>query len=178
MQLRQANPAAPNTEVLAASLKVMAAPGGLHGLYARVPEMEALSELRLLAVAMGDYRHSGISAERARNFLTQVTALNLDLLSGQMSEADRERPDGLGEIVNALYQFLLTRLGYESILDRLVDEVGRLSGVRDDDLHRWINPEMYGWWVGHGFLSVISRETGKIQEYEDFIRHFYACYHP
>lgn len=92
--------------------------------------IEALSELRLLAVAMGDYRHTGISAERARNFLTQVTALNLDLLSGQMSEADRERPDGLGEIVNSLYQFLLNRLGYESILDRLVDEVGRLLAQR------------------------------------------------
>lgn len=42
--------------------------------------IEALSELRLLAVAMGDYHHPGISAEQARNFLTQVTALNLDLL--------------------------------------------------------------------------------------------------
>jgi hypothetical protein len=92
--------------------------------------IEALSELRLLAVAMGDYRHPGISTERARNFLTQVTALNLDLLSGQMSEADRERPEGLGEIVNSLYQFLLSRLGYESILDRLVDEVGRLLAQR------------------------------------------------
>lgn len=63
-------------------------------------------------------------------------------------------------------------------LDRIYGEMGRLCGVRDDDLHRWINPEMYGWWVGHGFLSVISRETGKIHDYEDFIRHFYACYHP
>lgn len=51
--------------------------------------IEALSELRLLAVAMGDYLYPGISAEQARNFLTQVTALNLDQLSGQMSEADR-----------------------------------------------------------------------------------------
>lgn len=92
--------------------------------------IEALSELRLLAVAMGDYRHPGISAEQARNFLTQVTALNLDLLSGQMSEADRERPQGLGHIVNSLYQFLLNRLGYESILDSLVDEVRRLLAQR------------------------------------------------
>jgi len=92
--------------------------------------IEALSELRLLAVAMGDYRHPGISAEQARNFLTQVTALNLDLLSGQMSEADRERPQGLGQIVNSLYQFLLSRLGYESILDSLVDEVRRLLAQR------------------------------------------------
>ncbi|HDZ39059.1 MAG TPA: hypothetical protein ENH62_12355 [Marinobacter sp.] len=92
--------------------------------------IEALSELRLLAVAMGDYRHPGISAEQARNFLTQVTALNLDLLSGQMSEADRERPQGLGQIVNSLYQYLLGRLGYESILDSLVDEVRRLLAQR------------------------------------------------
>jgi len=92
--------------------------------------IEALSELRLLAVAMGDYLHPEISAEQARHFLTQVTALNLDLLSGQMSEADRERPQGLGEIVNSLYQFLLSRLGYESILDSLVDEVQRLLAQR------------------------------------------------
>ncbi len=92
--------------------------------------IEALSELRLLAVAMGEYLHPGMSAEQARNFLTQVTALNLDLLSGQMSEADRERPQGLGHIVNSLYQFLLNRLGYESILDSLVDEVRRLLAQR------------------------------------------------
>ncbi|PHQ26150.1 hypothetical protein CLH62_00645 [Marinobacter guineae] len=92
--------------------------------------IEALSELRLLAVAMGDYLHPGISAEQARHFLTQVTALNLDLLSGQMSEADRERPQGLGQIVNSLYQYLLNRLGYESILDSLVDEVQRLLAQR------------------------------------------------
>ncbi|MDL0429498.1 hypothetical protein QPM17_00030 [Marinobacter sp. TBZ242] len=92
--------------------------------------IEALSELRLLAVAMGDYLHPGISAEQARHFLTQVTALNLDLLSGQMSEADRERPQRLGQIVNSLYQFLLNRLGYESILDSLVGEVQRLLAQR------------------------------------------------
>ncbi|GGY67345.1 hypothetical protein GCM10007071_12930 [Marinobacter zhanjiangensis] len=162
----RSDPLAPNTRVLEAALDVMASPGGLDALYARVPAMEAkgvfansdwdqpailrpalavrtlrqgapayttieaLSELRLLAVAMGDYQHPGVSAEQARNFLTQVTALNLDLLSGQMSEADRERPQGLGQIVNSLYQFLLNRLGYESILDSLVDEVRRLLAQR------------------------------------------------
>lgn len=92
--------------------------------------IEILSELRLLAVAMGDYLHSGISAEQAKHFLTQVTALNLDLLSGQMSEADRERPQELGQIVNSLYQYLISRLGYESILDSLVNEVRRLLAQR------------------------------------------------
>ena len=97
---------------------------------AHLVTIEALSELRLLAVAMRDYFRRGISAERARNFLTQVMALNLDLLSGQMSEADRERPHGLGPIVLLLYQFLLARLGYESILDSLVNEVRRLLTQR------------------------------------------------
>lgn len=163
---RKTAPMASNRKVLEAALHLLAAPGGLDALYARVREMEAkgvftngdwgqpailrpaiavrtlrqgtpdftaieaLSELRLLAVAMGDYRHPGISAEQAKNFLTQVTALNLDLLSGQMSEADRERPQGLGQIVSSLYQYLLNRLGYESILDSLVNEVRRLLAQR------------------------------------------------
>lgn len=92
--------------------------------------IEALSELRLLAVAMGDYLHPEMSAEQARNLLTQITALNLDLLSGQMSEADRERPQGLGQIVSSLYLYLLNRLGYASILDSLVEEVERLLAQR------------------------------------------------
>lgn len=92
--------------------------------------IEALSELRLLAVATGDYFHPGISAEQAGRFLTQVMALNLDLLSGQMSEADRERPDGLSGIVQTLYQYLLDKLGYESILESLVGEVWRLLAQR------------------------------------------------
>ncbi len=92
--------------------------------------IEALSEIRLLAVASGDYFHPGISAEQAQRFLTQVMALNLDLLSGTLSEADRERPQGLGTIVQALYTFLLEHLGYESILDSLVDEVWRQLAQR------------------------------------------------
>ncbi|MCM0611346.1 hypothetical protein KFJ24_02510 [Marinobacter sediminum] len=88
--------------------------------------VEAISEIRMLAVARGDYFHPGISAEQARHFLTQVMALNLDLLSGQLTEADRERPKQLGVIVLQLYQYLISHLGYESLLDSLVAEVWRL----------------------------------------------------
>lgn len=88
--------------------------------------VEAISELRMLAVSRRDYFHPGISAEQARNFLTQVMALNLDLLSGQLTEADRERPQQLGYIVQELYQYLISHLGYESLLDCLVAEVWRL----------------------------------------------------
>lgn len=88
--------------------------------------VESLSELRMLAVTRGDYFHPGISAEQARHFLTQVMALNLDLLSGQLTEADRERPKQLGAIVLELYRYLVSHLGYESLLDSLVAEVWRL----------------------------------------------------
>jgi hypothetical protein len=88
--------------------------------------VEAISELRMLAVTRGDYFHPGISAEQARHFLTQVMALNLDLLSGQLTEADRERPKQLGFIVQKLYRYLIFHLGYESLLDSLVAEVWRL----------------------------------------------------
>lgn len=90
--------------------------------------VEAISELRLLAVVRGDYFHPGISSEQARNFLTQVMALNLDLLSDVLTEADRERPKQLGTIVQGLYQYLVIHLGYESLLDSLVAEVWRLLG--------------------------------------------------
>lgn len=92
--------------------------------------IEALSELRLLAVVRGDFFHHGITAERARNFLTQVMALNLDLLSGTLSEADRERPDSLGVAVQSLYHYQLEHMGYESILDSLVAEVWRILAQR------------------------------------------------
>ncbi|MDL0431785.1 hypothetical protein QPM17_11640 [Marinobacter sp. TBZ242] len=88
--------------------------------------VEAISEIRLLAVVRGDYFHPGISSEQARHFLTQVMALNLDLLSGTLTEADRERPKQLGTIVEGLYQYLISHLGYESLLDSLVAEVWRL----------------------------------------------------
>ncbi|GAB3679607.1 hypothetical protein [Salinisphaera aquimarina] len=104
-----------------------------YSLRAGAPEMtaiEALSELRLLAVAKGDYVHPGISAERARRFITQVMALNLDLLSDTLNEADRERPRQMGLAVQRLYRFQLEHMGYESILDSLVDEVWRILAQR------------------------------------------------
>lgn len=92
--------------------------------------IEALNEIRLLAVAKGDVFHPGISAEQAQRFLNQVMAFNLDLLSATLSEADRERPQALSEIVHSLYRYLLDSLGYENILESLVGEVSRLLTQR------------------------------------------------
>ncbi|MGG3466082.1 hypothetical protein ABES02_00635 [Neobacillus pocheonensis] len=50
---------------------------------------EALSELRILAIARGDYVHPEMSAFEATEFLTKVMALNLDLLLMRETEENR-----------------------------------------------------------------------------------------
>lgn len=99
-----------------------------------ITTIEALSQLRLLAVAVGDYEHPRITRRRAHQFMTQVMALNLDLMGGRLGESDRERAHGLGEAVAALYAFELATMGYESILDSLVREVWRILDQRPIDI--------------------------------------------
>jgi len=49
---------------------------------------------------------------------------------------------------------------------------------RGDDPHRWINPELHGWWVGRDFLIAVDVATGKLTNYDQFIHRFYQSYHP
>ncbi|SFT90569.1 hypothetical protein [Halomonas saccharevitans] len=92
--------------------------------------VESLSQVRLLAVASGDFSHPSISAEHAHHFLAQVMAMNLDLVVSDLQESDRLRPDGLGIVVQNLYHFLLRHLGYENLLEHLVAEVWRVLAQR------------------------------------------------
>ncbi|MFO7994840.1 MAG: hypothetical protein R6U69_11895 [Marinobacter sp.] len=93
--------------------------------------VECLSQVRLLAVAKGDYIHPSISAEHAHHFLAQVMAMNLDLVvSDDLHESDRLRPDQLGHGVQNLYHYLLQHLGYEDLLEHLVTEVWRILEQR------------------------------------------------
>ncbi len=63
-------------------------------------------------------------------------------------------------------------------LDRIYHAMGELCANRGDDPHRWINPEFHGWWVGRGFMLAVDLDTGKLKDYETFVRDFYAYYHP
>ena len=58
--------------------------------------LEATSELRLVAIAAGEHTRPDMTADDARRFLSQVLALNLDLLLAPMSEADRTPAAGIG----------------------------------------------------------------------------------
>ncbi len=92
--------------------------------------IEALSELRLLAVAKGDYLHPLVSAEQAHHYLTQVMALNLWLLFGTPSEAERETQGRLAQLPRHLFQHLANRIGYEHIIDKLIEEIWRILQQR------------------------------------------------
>ncbi|MEQ9568457.1 MAG: hypothetical protein RLN85_22035, partial [Pseudomonadales bacterium] len=87
--------------------------------------IEIISELRLLAVAQGDYQHPLISAEQAHHFLTQVLAVNLALLFNPPGEAEREQMGRLAELPHRLLSHLANSIGYEHVIDQLVDEIWR-----------------------------------------------------
>lgn len=63
-------------------------------------------------------------------------------------------------------------------LDRVYAEMGRRVADRPEDPHRWINPELHGWWVGREFHIAVDIMTGKLHEYDQFIRDFHLAYHP
>lgn len=63
-------------------------------------------------------------------------------------------------------------------LDRIYAEMGRRVADRAEDPHRWINPELHGWWVGREFHIAVDIATGKLTEYGTFIRDFHLAYHP
>lgn len=63
-------------------------------------------------------------------------------------------------------------------LDRIYLEMGRQCQSRGGDPHRWVNPEFHGWWVGREFNLAVDVATGKLADYEQFVRHFYTTYHP
>ncbi|AVI62867.1 hypothetical protein [Halomonas sp. GFAJ-1] len=105
-------------------------PFALKSADANVVVIEALSELRLLAVAKGDYLHSLVSQEHAHHYLTQVMAINLWLLFNAPSEAERETQGRLANIPRQLFQHLAERIGYEHVIDQLIDEIWRILKQR------------------------------------------------
>ena len=105
-------------------------PRALGGTDADTVLIEALSLLRLLAVAVGERAHPSVTAEHATHHLTQVLALNMTLLFGGASEAEREQPSRLTRIARGTVEHVAETLGYERVLPQLVDEIWRILGQR------------------------------------------------
>ncbi|EDM48375.1 hypothetical protein [Marinobacter algicola] len=91
--------------------------------------IEALSELRLLAVARGQYLHESMSAEQAHHYLTQVLAINLNMLFGETGEAEREQGK-LALVSRAVVKHVATQIGYEHVIDQLIEEIWRILQQR------------------------------------------------
>ncbi len=141
---------------------------------ANVVVIEALSELRLLAVAKGDYSHPLISQEQAHHYLTQVMAINLWLLFNAPSEAERETQGRLANISRHLFQHLAERIGYEYVIDQLIDEIWRIlkqRPIQADAIKQMItqialcqaNPEIDLGASGHGADRLVSSLYGPTQ---------------
>ncbi|WP_373187393.1 hypothetical protein [Halopseudomonas sp.] len=153
--------------------------------------IEALSELRLLAVARGQYEHALVSVEHARHFLTQVLASNLAMLFSPPSEAERETQGRLAEVPRNLLQHLATSIGYQHIIDQLIGEIWRILQQRPiqvDPVKRMItqiaicqtDPDIDLGTSGHGADRLVSslygptyacREDPGIEIYQERLEH-------
>ena len=63
-------------------------------------------------------------------------------------------------------------------LDKIYNEMMRLSTGRLDDPHKWVNPAMYGQWIQVGFASCYDYMSNSIMDYAGYSRIFYAAFHP
>lgn len=136
--------------------------------------IEALSEIRLLAVATNAYRHPLVSAEQAHHYLTQVLAINLALLFTPPSETERETQGDLAQIPRLLFEYLAQRIGYEHVIDQLVDEIWRILQQRPiqvDSVKRMVtqiaicqhNPDIDLGSSGQGAARLVSSLYGTTQ---------------
>jgi len=92
--------------------------------------LECLSLLRFLAAAKQEHMIRGLPAQKAKHFLTQVLALNLDRVLGSSTEATRAKETKLSLAVDRLLRHIMDAVGAQGILDRLVDEVWRILSQR------------------------------------------------
>ncbi|MBB5911382.1 hypothetical protein BJY24_000249 [Nocardia transvalensis] len=104
--------------------------GSLHSPNGDTVVLETVSNLRLLAVAKGDYEHPMITAEQAHNHLSQVLASNLTMLFAPPSEAERARQGRMAQVSRELLGYLVEQVGYEKVLENLVDEIWRILRQR------------------------------------------------
>ncbi|MCF8571849.1 hypothetical protein L5G32_16390 [Gordonia sp. HY002] len=92
--------------------------------------LEAVSELRLVAIAQGDYEHADMTADDARRFLSQVLAINLDLLLAAPSEAERVQQGKSATMTRDVVAYIVDQIGYAAVLDELGDEIWRILRQR------------------------------------------------
>lgn len=99
----------------------------LKGVYSII---ELLSEMRMLAIAKGDYIHASLSPEEAGAFLNEVMALNLDLLFSPETEEGGIQSDDHMIRAQRLFHYLGQELSFRAIAEKIVLEIDRLTVQR------------------------------------------------
>ncbi|WP_300379161.1 hypothetical protein [Henriciella sp.] len=92
--------------------------------------LEALSELRFLAIATGQYAHASITSEEAHHFLAQVLGLNMERLFGATTETARAQDPLWAETLKQLFEFIAAEIGYGRIFDAVISEIWRILAQR------------------------------------------------
>jgi hypothetical protein len=102
--------------------------GGLLG-ESFYPTLEALSELRMLAIATGRQHHDQITAEEAIQFLRDVIIQNLNLLFADSNEASRQRPQ-VYDRAQRLLALIAEQIPMSGLRDEVVAEIGFIQAQR------------------------------------------------
>lgn len=93
------------------------------------PSVEALSELRVLAIAEGTATHPVLTADAARGFLREIVAKNLHLLFPQDAEDRRVRPKVYAR-AEGLIRFIADHISLEGLLDQVIEEFELICAQR------------------------------------------------
>ncbi|MBD3163098.1 MAG: hypothetical protein GF346_11770 [Candidatus Eisenbacteria bacterium] len=99
------------------------------------PTIEALSELRMLAIATGAHREDGVGAEEAERFLQQVCVQNLDLMFPTASEEHRARAKIYGR-AERLLNLIRENISVAGFGATLIDEIETIGAQRPILTHR------------------------------------------
>lgn len=86
-----------------------------------------LSELRMLVLAKGTYKHEKVTKKMARDYLNEVMALNLDFIFPEETEEARMQQGKEIERAQRLFELLVEELTLESIASTLIEEIERLA---------------------------------------------------
>ena len=107
--------------------------GGLRaeGEYSSI---EILSELRIIAIAVGKSSHPKMSAEDAQAFLQTIMGLNLDLLYGSETEESRLRPLVFGR-ARRLLKMIEKKVSTEGLLEHVLDDIDQRVAQRPIDVN-------------------------------------------
>ncbi len=104
--------------------------GSLRSPNADTAVLEIVSDLRLVAVAEGEYAHADVSAEQALQHLKEVLANNAALLFTVATEAERVQQGRMAAVTRTALTHVAESIGYDTVLDQLVEEIWRILRQR------------------------------------------------